>query len=195
MESGFGERLKNLDEGYASMRNYFQSGQRAESKEKIEEAKQKLDEEKEELRKTVEARNKIVRDLIERSHLQAGEKEQVSEQLKEKEKELESAQIEISKLNRKILMDRVRSRVSAHEFEMPDDEGMNSFATSQVVEKIGRDVVLNESGRVIRKKFDDLSSRLPSMFLSDMREHGLYKDSLTTHGIAYLRSLASKSAA
>jgi hypothetical protein len=77
MESGFGERLRNLDEGYSSMRSYFQTGGKTGSPEELERTKQKLDEEKEDLRKTVEARNKIVRDLLERSQLQAGEKEQM----------------------------------------------------------------------------------------------------------------------
>lgn len=195
MESGFGERLRNLDEGYSSMRSYFQPGSRQSKPEELEKTKQKLDEEKEDLRKTLEARNSIVRDLLERSQLQAGEKEQITEQLKEKEKELESARQEVSRLNRKILMDRVRSKVSPSSADLPDDEAMNSFATTQVVEKIGRNVILKQSSLGIRRRFGDLVENLPKRFIADMREHDLYRDVLTAKGVEYLRALASQDAA
>lgn len=192
MESGFGERLRNLDEGYASMRSYFQTGSKPNNPEELERIKQKLEDEKEELRKTIEARNKIVQDLLERSQLQAGEKEQITEQLKEKEKELEAAQLEISKINRKILMDKVRSKVSSSSGELPNNEGMNSFALSQVVEKIGRNAILQLSPVGVRRRFEEISKKLPHRFIEDLRENGLYEDVLTQEGIAYLKTLAGR---
>lgn len=195
IESGFGERLRNLDEGYASMRSYFQTGSRSNKPEDLEKTKQKLDDEKEDLRRTVEARNDIVRNLLERSQLQAGEKEKITEQLKEKERQLESAQQEISKLNRKILIDRVRSKVSPSPSELPDNEAMNSFAKTQVVDKIGADFILKLPPGSIRRRFEDLIDDLPKRFISDLREHGLYKDMLTLDGVTYLRNLASQNSA
>ncbi|UYK72818.1 hypothetical protein [Xanthomonas sacchari] len=192
MESGFGERLRNLDEGYASMRSYFQTGSKPNNPEELERIKQKLEDEKEELRKTIEARNKIVQDLLERSQLQAGEKEQITEQLKEKEKELEAAQLEISKINRKILMDKVRSKVSSSSGELSNNEGMNSFALSQVVEKIGRNAILQLSPVGVRRRFEEISKKLPHRFIEDLRENGLYEDVLTQEGIAYLKTLAGR---
>lgn len=195
MESGFGERLRNLDEGYASMRGYFQSGTKANTPEQIEKTKQKLDEEKEDLRKTVEARNTIVRDLLERSQLQAGEKEEIAEQLREKESELQSAQLEITKLNRKMFMDKVRSKVSSPFSEVPDDEAMNGFARIQVVDKIGKGNILRLSSSSIRRRADELIKNLPERFIEDLRKHGLYRDTLTAEGVAYIRELASRGAA
>lgn len=195
MESGFGERLRNLDEGYASMRDYFQTGPRSSKHEDLQKTKQKLDEEKGDFRKTIEERNQIVRDLLERSQLQAGEKEAITEQLKEKERELESAQQEISRLNRRVLMDRVRSKVSSSSFELPDDEAMNRFAKTHVVDKLGAEFVRKMSPNRIREQFDHLADGLPKRFISDLREHGLYKNTLTLDGVSYLRTLARKDAA
>lgn len=191
MESGFGERLKNLDEGYASMRNYFQSDQRAGSKDKIEEAEQKLDEEKEELRKTIEARNKIVRDLIESSHLQSEEKISISEKLKEKESELEGARKEISRLNDEILLGRVRSR-EGRSSGLRREGGFRSYTIEKVVDVIGRDLISEESPRSIRKKFEMIEPDLAKLYISDLADRGFYADGLTAEGVEYLRMLAQK---
>ena len=195
MESGFGERLRNLDEGYASMRNYFQSGTKVSTPQQIEKTKQKLDEEKEDLRRTIEARNKIVRDLLERSQLQVGEKEQIAAQLKEKENELQAAQLEISKLNRRILLDKVRTKVAPSESELPEDEAMNSFARTHVVDKIGRDKIRMMSPIGIRRRASVMIKNLPNRFVQDLREHGFYDEVLTPDGITYIRALASRDAA
>lgn len=77
MESGFGERLRNLDEVYSSMRTSLEGRSPAGASEVVEMTKRKLEEEKEEVHKVVEQRNRIVRDLIERSQLQESEKEEI----------------------------------------------------------------------------------------------------------------------
>src|SRR5690606_16157646 len=69
IESGFGERLRNLDEGYSSMRNYLQgSGQRQSAD--VEKTKEKLETEQQEIEKVRAERNRIVAELIEKSQLQ-----------------------------------------------------------------------------------------------------------------------------
>ncbi|MGB3962225.1 MAG: hypothetical protein WBK95_08325, partial [Sulfurimonas sp.] len=81
IESGFGERLRNLDEGYTSMRDYLQHFQEN-PKDNVEKTKQKIETEKGEVEKVVQERNEIIQKLLERSTLQEEEKSKVLEELK-----------------------------------------------------------------------------------------------------------------
>ncbi|TOB71819.1 hypothetical protein CGJ99_23875, partial [Vibrio parahaemolyticus] len=69
MESGFGEKLNKLDEGYASMRDYIQSPNNNYSSTSIETTKTQIEEEQKEIQKVIEERNQIVRDLLSKSQL------------------------------------------------------------------------------------------------------------------------------
>ena len=60
MESGFGERLKHLDEGYSSLRSSFQGGSQHSARENVETTKQKLEEEQQEVRKVMEDREALI---------------------------------------------------------------------------------------------------------------------------------------
>lgn len=73
IESGFGERLRHLDEGYSSMRNYFQ-GAATRPPADVEQTKEKLETEQQEIEKVRAERDRIIQQLIERSHLQQAEK-------------------------------------------------------------------------------------------------------------------------
>ncbi len=71
MESGFGERLKHLDEGYSSMRDHIQ---RMPSGEKLKGAQKKIEEGEETIDKTSEERNALIMQLVEKANLQEEEK-------------------------------------------------------------------------------------------------------------------------
>lgn len=193
MESGFGERLRHLDEGYSSMRNYLQDGGKKAVSEEVERTKKKLEDEKQEVNKTIEERNRIVRDLIERSHLQKEEKEKISGQLKEKEQELAELQQEVSKLNRRLMMEKVRKQRASSVF-IPEDEGMNRFTYSHVVDKIGRDKLLHLSSVGINRAFSRITNELPSGYIEDLERLGYFDDGLTPAGANYLRALAHRHA-
>jgi len=193
MESGFGERLRHLDEGYSSMRSYLQDGVKKPANEEVEKTKKKLEDEKQEVNKTIEERNRIVRDLIERSNLQKEEKEKVSAQLKEKEQELAEMQQEVSKLNRRLMMEKVRKHRAEAEL-IPSDEGMNRFTSSHVIEKIGREKLLNLSPLGIKRAFSRLAEALPPGYIEDLERLEYFDDGLTPSGTNYLRALAHRHA-
>jgi len=111
IESGFGERLRHLDEGYSSMRNYLQNVP-AKQADDVERTKKKLETEEQEVEKVVAERNKIIEQLVERSHLQQEEKGKIVSQLKAKEEELSQFQHEIAKLNRRLALERASRRTS-----------------------------------------------------------------------------------
>lgn len=189
IESGFGERLRNLDEGYSSMRTYFQNIP-SRSNDVVEKTKQKLETEQQEIEKVIAERNEIVQHLVEQSHLEQEEKEKVLAQLKSKEDELVEAQREVSKLNKRLFMERIdkkRTRNSPDE-----DSGMANFTQTHVVEKIGREKIVAGSPSSIRRQFDDIANHLPRQYLDDLERHGLFDNGLTPSGMRFLREAALK---
>lgn len=187
IESGFGERLRNLDEGYSSMRSYLQNIP-AKQGDSVEKTKQKLETEQQEIEKVIAERNEIVQQLVERSHLEQEEKEKVLAELRAKEEELVEAQREVSKLNKRLFVERMNKK---RERANPDlNDGMAGFTLSHVIEKLGRGRILEGSPTSIRRHFDAISNELPRQYLDDLERHGLFEDGLTPSGLRYLRELA-----
>lgn len=189
MESGFGEKLRHLDEGYSSMREYLQNNQQSTSNEELEKTKKKIETEKQEIEKVLSERNEIIQNLVERSHLQAEEKEGVLANLLEKEKELEEARKELTRMNRRLLVDRMTRRQLR---EGDIDAGMAEFTSRHVIPKIGGERIMQGPSTVIRRSFDRLKNEVPVEYLFDLEKHGFYKDGLTAEGVVFLRELTKK---
>lgn len=190
IESGFGERLRHLDEGYSSMRNYLQSVP-SKQPDDVERTKKKLESEEQEVEKVVAERNKIIEQLVERSHLQLEEKGRIVSQLKAKEEELAQFQREIAKLNRRLALERA-SRRSARESAPDLQSGISDFTFHQVVKKIGVEKVLGSSISAIRKSFAEIENELPRGYIEDLEGQGLFEDGLTFSGVKYLKEVATK---
>ena len=190
IESGFGERLKHLDEGYASMRSSLESNHPRPDYAAVEKTKQKLDEEKTELNRVLEQRNKIVRDLIERSQLQNSEKEKFATELKKKETELAEMQTGMAQLNKQLFMERLRRR-RLMSGDTQKSSGMDIFSRTHVISKMGGEEIAKLPHAIIVRKFKRLVDDLPRPYLDDMESHGYYEDELTLRGARYLKQLAS----
>lgn len=189
IESGFGERLRNLDEGYSSMRSYLQSVP-SKQNDVVERTKQKLETEQQEIEKVLAERDEIVRQLVERSHLEQEDKEKVLAQLKAKEDELVEAQREVSKLNKRLFIERIDKK---RERSLPSvGTAIINFTQSHVVEKIGREKIIAATPTSIRRQFDDTANHLPHQYLEDLERHGLFDNGLTPSGVRFLRELAVK---
>ena len=191
IESGFGERLRHLDEGYSSMRDYLQSSP-ARPNADVDATKEKLESERQEVEKVIEERNQIVQRLIERAQLHAEEKLKVQEQLKEKEHELARSQAEIAKLNRRLTVDRVArhsSVVGVRDLE----SGVANFTYEMVVKRIGPDKVLDAPIHTLRREMEVLKDDLPKGYIRDLTERGLFADGgLTRQGATFLKAVAER---
>lgn len=193
IESGFGERLRHLDEGYSSMRNYLQgSGHRPSTD--VEKTKEKLETEQQEIEKVRAERNKIVQQLIERSQLHQAEKDQVAKQLLSKEQELAHSQEEISKLNRRLTVERVLRRKTASE-DTDLDSPFAEYTLERVVQKIGVERVVDAPSSYLRARFDEVASDLPRGYIDDLERRGFFDSGLTIRGVKFLKAVAEKSRA
>lgn len=185
MESGFGEKLRNLDEGYSSMRDYLQGSPSKNGD--IEKAKEEIAGEEKEIEKVIEERNQIVSSLIERAQLQEEEKDNIISQLSEKESELVAAQRELVQMKKRLFMDRMRRKE-----ERDISPGLESFTISFLIEKIGAEKILSLSPMGIRRRINDALNDGPRQYVEDLERHGFFDDGINKDGIAFIRNLAKK---
>jgi len=190
MESGFGERLRNLDEGYSSMRDSLQHYNERPSVD-VENTKQKIESEKVEMEKVVQERNNIIETLIERANLQEEERSTITEELKEKESELAEAQRELSRMNKRLFMERMEKKLSKG-MSLDLESGAVDFTRSHVVRKLGADRILKTPRSYIQKRFNAMSNELPREYINDLEREGFFEDGLTTKGYNLLRELAGR---
>jgi len=187
IESGFGEKLKHLDEGYSSMRDYLQNSHDKKPNEVVEETKQKIKDEKHEIEKVASERNEIIQQLVERAQLQEAEKAEIFRRLKEKEDEVSTAQNELSKMNKRLIVEKMKRNRS----NSPNNHGFNEFTLEMVIHKMGVEKLLNSRSVVIQRNFERLARNLPQKYLGDMESEGYFLEGgLTKDGVNFLRSLA-----
>ncbi|WP_376694603.1 hypothetical protein [Wenzhouxiangella sp. EGI_FJ10409] len=185
IESGFGERLRNLDEGYSSLRDSFQTG--ASTAEDAVSGSDKILEEKKEIQKYMEERNAIVGQLLKQSKLKEDERQKIAAELQEKDEQLREAQEELSRLKRRKFIERVRtSRLQDAEI----DNGVLHFTKDVVIQKLGVSRVKKRPPVVIKNAFDELTNSLPRGYLRDLERSGFFDEGLTDEGAFFLKRVA-----
>lgn len=188
IESGFGERLKNLDEGYSSMRDHIQNG-RVFDKD-IKETKSNLKAEQGDLEKTRREKEELMKKLFESSKLQKEEKETLAAELELKEKSLKESQREVARLNRRLFAERIEKR------EHNDDlsrlrRQVDEHTLYEVIPKLEG---LDEMG--IRTFNEEMSLLIPSLHEDYLRDLEILKyfssktGKFTRMGRNYIRSFA-----
>lgn len=190
IESGFGEKLRNLDEGYTSMRDSLQHYGNKPS-DNVEETKKKIETEKNEMDKVVQERNRIVTELIEKSNLHEEEKLKITAELQEKEEELAGAQKELGQMNKRLFMERMeRKRNSKSVIDF--NSAAIDFTRSHVLRKVGLDLILKTPRSLVTKKFNSLANELPKEYINDLEHEGFFDRGLTIEGYNMLKTLAER---
>lgn len=182
IESGFGERLRNLDEGYSSLRDSFQTGSSA--AEDNAGGNSQIIEEKKEIEKYMEERNAIVAQLLKQSKLKEDERQKIASELEEKDTQLQEAQEELARLKRRKFLERVRgNRLQDREI----DDGMLHFTKDLVIRKLGVSRVKRRPPVVIKNAFNQLAEGLPRGYLRDLERQGFFDEGLTDEGAFFLK--------
>lgn len=186
MESGFGERLKHLDDSYTSMRDQLQNYP---PKPSAAEAKQEIKEEQKELQRKLQERDKMINELVTRAQMQDDEKKEFLKQLNDRQKQLEDAKQEMALLQRHF-------RHIQSEPEPPGipalPEGMRNYIRTNVLKLIDRDLAAEAPSSLLRRRFAQHKDNFHKAFLADMKEHELMsaEDELTTKGVRIIRAIA-----
>ena len=199
IESGFGERLKKLDEGYLSMKEEIQKipayGVKGgdDLKVEIDKTKKELASEKQELEKIKSDRDSIIKSMIEKSKLIQSEKDEMLSQLTEKESEVSEAQQQVMRLNKRLFAERMNRK----ELNVKQSEAMER------VDSFSRDVLeRNKSGHNLvhqpftqfREEFREFCHGFPEEYLVDMASLGYLTSDheLTKKGATFLRRLVNE---
>ncbi|MFM2598110.1 hypothetical protein [Vibrio fortis] len=99
MESGFGEKLKHLDEGYTGIRDKFDQLPFDSSQ-----TQKELEKENVEIKKKEEEQRKTLEELAKKAHLAENEKQELFEHMSKLNRELEESKAQARRFERKMLL-------------------------------------------------------------------------------------------
>ncbi len=168
IETGFGERLKHLDEGYTGIRERF---------ERIpgdpEKAKEAIKKEEEEVKKREQDFKELLEQLATRAKLEDPEKKKMFQQLHKKNRDLARAKEELSFL---------KTRLRRAEYRVQDDLSdlpprMIEFISDIVIPELGGPSDVSRLAiRSIRRRFNVIQKTFNPGFMKEMRAHGLLSE-------------------
>ena len=183
IEAGFGERLKHLDEGYSTISQKFDGLPYGISKEQ---AEKKIEKEEEAIEKNENERLSMIEELINKTNMQAIEKEEFLHKLENKENEL-------SKMKRRIF-DLSKQLESSEETDQKVSL-ISNHILSYIMRRgnITPEDISNSSNIKLMELFSNLDFEISDSFFRDFTELGFYEPKtkrLTRRGINLLKKIA-----
>jgi len=154
IESGFGEKLKHLDEGYSGIRDRFDKFPAYLNSNKAEVAK-----EEEEIIKKEKEQNDIFENLATRAQLAEVEKQQIFSQLARTNEELEEARMELRRLNE-------RQHSSSAERDMR--RSVVEYLSQKLQEAMPEDAPEKSPSRSLRVIFNNIKEDLHPAAIRDL---------------------------
>ncbi|GKX29062.1 hypothetical protein SH1V18_15420 [Vallitalea longa] len=179
IESGFGEKLNHLDEGYSKLSTKFDS-QYSVSREN---AKEEIAKEETKLTKMQEDRNKLFETLVKRANLQKEERNKFISDLSNKDEEIKSLERQLDFLKAQV-------------------NGSNgSSITISMIEyshnllrhiPMLKGMILESPKDIIQRFFKDNIDMMEEEYIRDLMHIGYLDDNLnlTEEGISFLRNIA-----
>lgn len=189
IESGFGERLRHLDEAYHGMRDSFD---KLPARMVAKAAKEELAEEKQSESKLIEERDRIIKELASKSQLNATEREKVLSQLSEKDKALMSARSEIALLTQRLHEAQMQRKQSISEAEL--DPELIHIISRLILPEIGGKQAMLVSPSGLARRFERVLPTLPRSVVARMQHLGLLSESgsLSPDGAILIRNVARR---
>lgn len=181
IESGFGERLRHLDEGYSGLRDKFDK-----MPVDIYKVEKQVQQEEEEVKKKEEERNKIIESLAEKAKLQENEKKDLFLKLHEIENELNDAKSDVLFLQKKL----ASAEISGEKHF--NGTKMMSYIRRKLISKMGGEINLESDKESIKRRFNSSKDELSPGFLKDMKRSGLVDSefNLNDDGVDIIISLS-----
>jgi hypothetical protein len=188
IESGFGEKLRHLDEAYKGMKDSFDQ---LPSRLQIKDAKKELKEEEQQVQQIQEERRRLLEEFAARAKIQDAEKTQFLSKMKEKDEAFHIAQEEIALL--KARLRRAEQMRSEGIRDVEQDVGLMTFIAENVLPLMGgRGEIPMFSPSGMRRRFAMVREKLPEGFLDALRRRGLVDGDgdLTGEGFTLVRRAA-----
>ena len=187
MESGFGEKLGHLEEGYSAMRdNLHKYGTPV----NLDAVKKKVANEEEEMNKAIADRDEHISNLLAKTQLQDKEKEKFLKELEKKEKDVAEARLQLEFVKNRL--ERVSKKNAAlNRLDIPH---AHEYTLSDVVPHMHNIAHIAEAPYgVIEDTFN--WNNWPRQYLHDLEKMGYYdteRESITREGVEYLRKMTLK---
>ena len=191
IESGFGEKLRHLDEAYSAMQDRFD---KLPSRIQIQDVKKEVKQEEEELDKIVQEKEQMIQELFSKAKLRDEEKQKFLEELKEKDKALEQSSQELRVLRHQ-LMRAEQSRSPLSGSSILRNRELQDYLRENLIDRFGRADLRTLSPREIIDLFDRRKQELPRQLLSLMRDSDMLDSDgdLTRFGIESIREIGNRS--
>ncbi|MCB2215823.1 hypothetical protein [Desulfofustis glycolicus] len=176
IESGFGEKLRHLDEGYTSMRDKMDGIPR---NYEIEDTKTEIKKGQEELQKKLVEKDKLVEEYAAKAQLGEEEKKAFKDRLDKYMQEYNSAIKEISFLKNKL---KHAEYLSSHsEIDLIEND-LIEFIVTRLFSLISPALILEGSRAAINREFQQIKNRLPKSFVTSLQKHELLTPQGTISG-------------
>lgn len=191
IDSGFGERLRHLDEGYTSLRdNFYSNGSNEQDKEdEIKKAESKIDTDKKKLELEVAERKKIIEELMKKANIGDQEKEAINSKLEEREKEIANLNRELRHLKRQVY----RAEKSINEMATKIPESLKSYLLDKFYPILEGDFLFEAPTTIIHSRLTDKLNDLPYQAIIDFADFNIVdkkRRKFTSFGIDLLKSLS-----
>jgi hypothetical protein len=159
IEAGFGERLRHLDEGYSGLVNKFERFPNDKSG-----TEEKIEKNEKEIEKVAKEKEEIIQDLLQKTQLQAQEKEMYSRQLAEKDKELDNTKEELALLRSKLTPANVPNVRFKSPFNTPSGHYFVKDFYNHIYTKLDVEEV-NKSPTSLRQQFKRIKNQISPAWL------------------------------
>lgn len=183
MESGFGEQLRHLDQGYTGLRDKFDKLPLDLGK-----TREKVEDEKAEVLKLKTEKNELLNELASKANLQEEEKQELFARLSESESRLNKAQREMRRLQHKLR-------------DADDSEATINGVLLRAVKHTQRKVIGAFNIDDFESASDDeicngwqlIKDELPRVYIKDLRRGEVLdtEEFLTTKGVQFFRDIAA----
>ena len=192
MESGFGERLRHLDESYTRIQGHFE---RSLPPEEIAKTQEEAEKSRAELEAKIKEREKLIEELANRAKLQGQERESILKHLSNLENELTDArqqlslyQDEIGRVKHQQADLRLSSRT--RHSNINETERALHYLQSRIIPKLDPAFIARAPDTLIDRRWRELSETLPPILLHDLQilEFIDANSNLTNIGRDYLRN-------
>lgn len=182
VESGFGERLKHLDEGYSGLKSAVENIPYDKEK-----AQKEIKEEEEQVEKVENERNQIIEDLAKRASLEEAEKSNLFERLEKQYKELSSAKKELHFMRRR--MSNAERLPSELQHQLPNS--VRRILSEIIINSLDFEILFDAPTRILNRHLSGVLDNLPGSMIETLSEFHIIdrKSNLTDLGRDVLRSM------
>ena len=195
IESGFGEKLRHLDEAYKGMQDRFDQ---LPNRFNIKEVEKDLKEEEKESQKIIKEKEDLIENLMGKAKLDKEEKIKFLQALKEKEISLQKAHAEQEVLRNRLLKSEI-VQSGKHDADYARYYTSPKYSVNNpawfVLQRLGPEYVVSSTEKTIKRRFNHVKGEIPESIINSFKVRGLIDEegNLTAEGVDVLKVFAMDS--